>query len=163
MRYFTLTILIGSVAFFPALSQPTDYAIGLRLGGSTGITARAQFSEYIVGEGLLSFRQGGFQITGLVEMQKPALTEFADGIFWYYGVGAHIGYYSGHHHYDSDRLKRHGGGLALGPDAIVGLVYWFDRLPLSVSIDYKPYIDILRFRHFFDGFDDFAISVRYVF
>jgi hypothetical protein len=147
MRYFTLVIFIILGTQFPVLSQQYDHSIGLRLGGSSGFTARWQFTEYI----------------GLVEMQRPGLAEFGDGLFWYYGVGAHIGYYSGYRHYDSDHRRRHGGGLALGPDAIIGVVYYLENLPLSVSLDYKPYIDILRFRHFFDGFDDFALSVRYIF
>jgi len=164
MKYFILIISFSFISVLPSIGQNSDYSLGIRLGGSSGFTAKWHLTEYVAGEGLLSFRHGGFQVTGLVEFQQPGLSEFLDGINWYYGLGAHIGYYSGHRHYYEDHhSRRHGGGLSLGPDAIAGLVYQLDRLPLSVSIDYKPYIDILRFRHFFEGFDDFALSVRYVF
>jgi len=135
------------------------------VGGSSGITAKWFISDYIAGEALLSFREGGLQVTGLAEFHQPVFLDFPGQLSFYYGAGAHIGFYRGHHHRRDyyDGLHRHGGGLALGPDAIVGIQYFFDVLPASISFDYKPYIDILRFRHFFRGFSDFSFSFRYQF
>ncbi len=62
-----------------------------------------------------------------------------------------------------------GGGLTLGAnkdifrvhaEAIVGVEYVIERFPMSLSLDYKPAFNIFDSRFYFD---EFALSIRYVF
>jgi hypothetical protein len=147
------------------LAQYSERSIGLRAGGSTGVVAKWFLNDYKAGEAILSFREGGLQLTGLAEFHTPLYFDVPGQVSVYYGLGVHIGFYRGHRHLDDfhDHDHHHGAGLALGPNAIAGVQYFLEQIPASVSLDYKPFIDLLRFNHFFRGLGDFAFSFRYHF
>ena len=136
--------------------SPYSTAGGVRLGFSNGITVKHFLSETMAIEGILSSRWRGFQITGLAEFGHHALS--TAGLDFYYGAGAHIGFYNG---YDGHPWGKKGESYSvLGVDGIIGIEYTFD-FPLNISLDYKPSFNILGYSGFWG--DELALSVRYVF
>jgi len=90
-------------------------------------------------EGLASFWDHGFRVTGLYEIHGDI--NDAPGLKWYVGPGAHIGvnnedYYHNDHFY-------HDGNLSLGVDGVVGLDYKFKGAPIAISLDIQPYLELL--------------------
>lgn len=78
-------------------------------------------------EGLASFWKGGVRITGLYELHYPLLD--VDGLQWYVGPGAHIGFYDD---------KYYGGTTFIGVDGVLGVDYKIPGAPLNLSLDWNP-------------------------
>lgn len=145
--------------------------IGLRGGFEGGLTIKHFIKSDRALEGILSrgWGYGGARITGLYEIHKPF--PGAKGLDWFYGAGAHIGFYNGDYYgyrsynggyYDKDGDWHPDGYrrnyVTFGIDGILGLEYQFNEIPFSVGLDIKPYFDFVgRGDHFGDG----ALSIRY--
>lgn len=153
------TILTTFLIFFMAIwvnAQEYTTGIGFRGGFSQGLTVKHFISDNTALEGILSTRWGGFNITGLYEIHANAFD--TPGLSWYYGIGGHIGYVSGE---KNDRWSdKEGNYPVLGIDGILGLEYSFDEIPINLSIDWKPAINLAQ--NPFWG-DSGALSVRYIF
>jgi hypothetical protein len=71
-------------------------------------------------------------IGALLEIHKPISS--AEGLKWFYGAGAYIGF-------DSDKNNPDRG--LMGAQGIVGLDYKFQNLPLNLALDWKPELNII--------------------
>ena len=134
--------------FIAATVSAQDYrfGIGVRLSNSTptlnnSITGKYFITEKSAIEGLVSFGSR-FGIGGLLEIYKPFS---AQGLSWFYGGGAYVGFQDGNTY--------------LGPTGILGLDYKFANVPINVSVDWKPELDIIPDINFVP--DAFAVSVRF--
>ena len=158
-------------------AQYYEQAIGLRLGGTSGITLKKHFTEFRSGELLLSGRNGGMQLTGLMELSKPL--NISENLFLVYGYGPHIGYeklWPYHRGVQGLNTVNHIYGplgpipenfnsknyFAFGFDGIIGLEYRFGA-PFTLGLDIKPYLNFLGFRYTRVRFGDVAISTRFTF
>lgn len=155
------TLITTLIAFcFVTISIAQDYntGVGLRGGPFTGLTVKHFISEKSALEFLLASRWKGFEITGLYEIHNRAFD--VDRLKWYYGFGAHAGFYNGDNTYNrwGERGKQYS---VLGLDGILGLEYSFDEIPFNVSLDWKPTFNILGYSGFWG--DGGAISIRYIF
>ena len=131
---------IGSLS-----AQNYKNEIGLRLGGSGGLTYRYHLNEGNAIEGMLWFGwNNAINVTALYEWSQPVIN---DDFSLYYGAGAHIGAA-----YND---------FAIGVDGIVGLEYQIPNAPIAISLDYKPAINFIHFNAY--GFFDFALGVKYTF
>lgn len=129
-------MLLGGMAF---QSNAQDNLIGIRGGWYSGITFQHYLSESKAVEGLLQFARGGINITGLYELHEPI--SGADGFGFYYGAGAHLGIYQ-ENRYNLFGDRYSGSGAVIGIDGIAGVEYIFDQIPLQLSLDYKPALNI---------------------
>lgn len=155
----TLAILIIGLSISVAASAQYDYktAVGIRAGFDQGLSIKHFFKGTDAVEGILSFRYRGFIATALWERHANAFA--VDRLNWYYGGGAHIGfwsYYDGHPWYDDER----GSKTVIGIDGIVGIEYNIKEIPINVSLDYKPAFNIIGFSN--AVFDGGALSIRYM-
>jgi hypothetical protein len=126
--------------------QDYRFGIGVRLSNATptlnnSITGRYFITERSAIEGLVSFGSR-FGLGGLLEIYKPFSVE---GLRWFYGGGAYVGFEDG--------------DTYLGPTGIIGLDYKFTNIPLNLSLDWKPELDIIPDINFVP--DAFAFSVRF--
>ncbi len=148
-----LTTLLFSVS---AYSQQYETAIGFRGGFFSGVTAKHFIGQEKLVEGILSSRWRGFTITGLLEFQKPAFE--VENLYWYYGFGAHIGFFDGvYTTWASENVSY----TVVGIDGILGMEYVFEEVPISLSLDWKPVINLIGYSGFWG--DGGALSVRYYF
>ena len=126
--------------------QSYIFGLGIRLSNASptlnnSITAKYFFSEKNAVEGLLSFGSR-FGIGALYEVHSPLSFP---GLQWFYGAGGYVGFESG--------------DTYLGPTGAIGLDYKFEKIPLNLSIDWKPELDILPKISFIP--DAFGVTARF--
>ena len=84
------------------------------------------FKQFIKDDAALeflgSFWVTAFRVTGLYEVHKDL--NVIDNLNWYYGGGAHVGFYKA--------------GSGIGIDGILGLDYKFNGAPINISLDWQP-------------------------
>lgn len=134
-------------------SNSTEYetALGIKFGWFAGgaISAKHFINNNDAIEGLLSFWNRGFRLTGLYEFYW-ALPN-TDGLRIYAGPGAHLGVYNS---------KYYGGHAYLGIDGVLGLDYKIRNAPINLSLDFQPSFEL--------GYDDSfygwgGLGIRYTF
>lgn len=140
-----------------AFTQDYNTGIGVRSGLSNGLTIKHFVKNNAAIEGILAFRWRGFNVTGLYEIHKNAFD--VSRLNWYYGVGGHIGFWNGYH--DHPWFYDDGDYTVIGIDGILGIEYNFTELPINVSLDWKPALNIVGYTGFWG--DEGALSVRYIF
>ena len=141
-KFFAIAALL--VATLTVSAQDYNWAIGLRGGGFSGLTAKQNMGGTAIEAGL-SLYNGGFAIDGVYEWQEPVI---AEGFHLYYGAGAYLGLFAN--------------SFCLGAEAVVGLEYRIPiNFPLAVSLDYRPGINLLGGVHFWGG--NFGLGVKYCF
>lgn len=156
-KFILATFLFVAATSFSFAQQSYSTGIGLRGGLASGVTVKHFISDKAALEGILSTRWRGVVITGLYEIQQTAFD--TPGLYWYYGVGAHAGFwgnYVGHPWFDDDASY-----TVLGIDGIIGLEYAFAEIPFNISLDWKPAINITGYSGFWG--DGGALSIRYIF
>lgn len=130
--YFIISIL--SVSNLEAQSYKT--ALGIRLSSKDPVQNNSvSFKHFLKDktaiEGLLTFDKN-VAIGALVELHNPINS--ADGLLWYYGGGAYIGFDSDNN--DPDRNL-------MGFQGVVGLDYKFPNIPINLALDWKPELNII--------------------
>jgi len=107
-------------------------------------------------EGLAYFWNYGVRFTGLYEFHGDI--PGAEGLKWYAGPGAHIGFWS-------DRWKKdypdRQGGVAIGIDGVVGLDYKFNKVPINIFVDWQPSFNFVGYNYFEAGWG--GTGIRYTF
>jgi len=123
-------------------------AIGIRIGGTSGLTYKHRFDQKNAVEVILGTYPYSYGLTGLYERYMPTTVE---GLNLYAGAGAHISraYYRTWGYYTSDDnryyyYRTYNYGPIIGIDAIGGIEYKIPKAPIAVSFDLKPYIDFFR-------------------
>ncbi|QKG58394.1 hypothetical protein GKZ68_18220 [Hymenobacter sp. BRD128] len=139
-----LLLLLLSLAY-GASAQKYDTALGARLGGGNyGITLQQRVASRVTIEGIAGLGQREYSGTVLGEYHFGIL---GPSLNYYFGAGGHLG-----HNKDT-------GGFG-GFDGLVGVEYKVAFLPVVLSLDFKPTIEVnsadyARFPT--------AFSIRYVF
>jgi hypothetical protein len=147
---FVFTLIITSNA------QDYKTSLGIRGGLPVGITVKHFLSEANAIEGILATRWGGFVLTGLYEFER--WTGEYPSLNWYFGFGAHLGTWSQGY---NPRLDESYSGLVIGVDGVIGIEYTFDELPLNLSLDILPSVNLIGYAGW--GGINGALSIRYVF
>lgn len=123
-------------------------AVGLKLWDGAGVSYKHFFNDSHAGELIGYFWRQGTRITGLYEIHKPIAS--VDGLQWYFGPGAHIGFYNG----------KYGDGIYAGVDGVVGLDYKIPSAPINISLDWQPSFEFGDGRGFVGSWG--GIGIRYV-
>lgn len=153
-----LFIALSLAVFITGSAAAQDYntGIGFRGGLVNGLTVKHFMSQKGAVEVLVATRYKGFEITGLYEIHNPFVN--ADRLKWYYGAGAHLGFYNGE---NTDWDDDEGNYASLGLDLILGLEYSFEAVPVNLSLDWKPEFNLFGYSKFIG--DGVALSVRFIF
>lgn len=163
----TLLILLFSISLF---GQLYEQRVGIRMGYTSGISGKIIKDRKVALEGILGFRQGGMQVYGLVEVQKPLIFDGIHDLQLYFGGGAHIGFINGVERYKSYNspsgyyyYEERVTGPVIGLDAIFGVEYTFLKVPITLAVDFKPFLEIQSFTKLKANFYDFSINIKYTF
>ncbi len=158
MKKLLFTIIVPLFLILSAGAQDYNTGIGFRGGLSNGLTIKHFISYNSAIEGLLSTRWRGFHITGLYEIHNQVFG--TPRLNWYYGAGAHIGFWDGHrdHPWFKDDVNSHS---VIGIDGIIGIEYNIEPIPFNISLDWKPGLNILGYTGFWS--DELALSLRFIF
>ncbi len=155
MRRGLISIIIISGMLTVANAQEYKTGIGVRAGFSSGLTIKHFKSQSVALEGLVTTRWQGFDITGLYEVHNRAFE--VNRLNWYYGGGAHLGFYNGSYAYWGERGTAY---TVIGIDGILGLEYDFDDVPINIGVDWKPALNLIGYTGFWS---EGALSIRYIF
>jgi hypothetical protein len=151
----TLFIIILTVGMAVAASgQDYKTAIGLRAGVPYGLTVKHFLNQTNAVEGILASRWGGFVATAFYE--NVHWTGEYPGLNWFWGVGAHVGFWDNNPYYTTVDVTP-----VIGIDAILGLEYTFDEIPLNLSLDILPSFNLIGHTGW-NGING-GLSIRYVF
>jgi hypothetical protein len=164
----TLKMLFVCLSFFMVIgygvsgqSLGNDYhvGLGLRAGETSGITLkintpRASSLEFIGG-----IWSNWLSLTGLYEKRADAFN--VSGMRWYYGAGGHAAFETSTY-YNQGRIYTRGSDYAIGLDVIAGLEYKIPPIPVAISLDVKPLIEIYRNGDMFFGIDP-GIGIKFTF
>ena len=149
-------ILICALMALPGMLKAQDYerSIGIRFGLPFGLAYKHavgndQALEFIAA-GTILRELRGLTLTGLYEFHFYPFT--IDGLFLYAGVGGHAGLYSANQFGNQ-------GTFNFGPNAIIGIEYYFYDAPVSISLDFMPTYNIFSPASYES---EGAISIRYV-
>lgn len=155
MRKIILTLVLAISIVTLSTAQEYKTGIGLRGGFSQGLTIKHFLGEKAALEGLFTTRWGGFEITGLYEIHNTAFE--VDRLKWYYGAGAHIGFWDGNRSWGTLGTAY----TVIGIDGILGIEYSFSEAPINIGLDWKPSINLTGYTGFWA--DGGALSIRYIF
>lgn len=156
-KIFILIFLVFSLITLKAQDYKTS--LGFRAGfpfGPYGASIKHFVNKSNAIEGLLSSDFNGISVTGLYQFER--WTGWYPGINWYWGVGAHVGYWdTGARYYPYNYT----GGGAVGADGVFGFEYTFDEIPLNIGVDFLPSLNLLGYFGW-NGISS-GVTVRYVF
>ena len=154
----TLTLLVTAHSY----GQTYKTALGLRAGGTSGITIKHFYRGQMAWEGQVGFFGNGSSITGLIMKHDNAFN--TPGLRYYAGGGAHLAFYNGNTY--SNRLGRdityyQTDAVAFGINGIIGLEYILPDFPLGFSLDLKPFVEVGGNGHV--GFSpDPSIGIKFI-
>jgi hypothetical protein len=151
----TLIVIVTMTAFSNAQEYQT--AAGVRGGLSNGLTIKHFLGGKSAVEGIVMTRWQGINVTGLYELHKW-MAFGVDRLNWYYGVGGHIGFWNGTYTTWGTSGTAY---TVIGIDGIIGLEYTFEEIPINLSVDWKPALNLVGYSGFWA--DGGAFSARYVF
>jgi hypothetical protein len=120
-----LLCFVGSRSF----AQEYKMGLGARFTNAQATVNNSISFRYFLNEGtaleaLVSFDP--FSVGGLYEIFRPLGTP---GLKWFYGGGGYVSF-------SDDRV--------LGAMGIIGLDYKFQRIPLNISLDWKPELNLVK-------------------
>jgi len=163
--FFILTLVFSSVIYGQLSSRQAGLRAGYR-GGLFYQLSHESGNAEIAYNAMIGFSDGGIQITGLKIIYEKSLSSISPDLFFAWGYGGHAGFvYADQPRFytDSYNIRRRLFCPVGGVDGWLDAEYRVREVPLNVSLNLKPFVEIVipasvRFMPL-----DLAISVSYVF
>jgi len=157
---FTLVLLVTTAT---AYSQGYEMQAGIRSGVSSGLTLRVLTGADSWSEAMLLNRNHGVQLYVLKGQNFPfpsiPLANISLSVAW----GGHIGSTASVCNYWHEGFERYRSVPVLGADFLLSANYTLKCFPLSVSLDYKPFAELVPDRIMRINLWDFGCTIRYQF
>lgn len=142
MKKVIASLLLFAIVFTVNKASAQDYktAIGLRLSSSQAIVNNSVSVKHFLNEktaieGLFTFGDP-LAISGLIEIHQPV---GASGVKWFYGGGGYIGFLKTY----NPNKDRNETDVHFGAQGVLGLDYKFQNIPLNLSLDWKPELNLV--------------------
>ncbi|SIT33122.1 hypothetical protein SAMN05421788_11234 [Filimonas lacunae] len=150
-----LVIALAMLSGVKAQNLGSDYqtAIGVKVYPGA-LSFKTFTNDNTAIEGLAYFWSNGFRATGLYEIHGDI--EGAEGLKWYVGPGAHLGFYNNNW---KDKYPDRSSGIALGIDGVLGLDYKISGAPINISLDWQPSLNLIGYSYFEGGWG--GLGIRY--
>ena len=135
-------LLIAVTAATQSLSaQDYKTALGVRLSSANAmqnnsISIKQFISEKTAIEGLFTFGDP-LSLGALLEFHKPLS---ASGLRYFYGAGGYIGFVKT----VNVTTQKTSTDPNFGAQGVIGLDYKFNNIPLNISLDWKPELNIVN-------------------
>ena len=141
---FTL-VLISSFIFSGSLiAQNYSSAVGAKLTFGFLGTYKLELKEGIYAD--IYGGLGYYGLSGGAALELHKAIEDVDNLYWYVGAGAYT--------------SLHTSGVYVGGNLVIGVDYSFDEIPLNVSFDWMPGINVVG--GFFPSLFGGGLSARYI-
>ena len=131
-------------------------AIGIRAGTTSGPAFKHFMNSGNAFEVILGLWPNAFGITGLYEVHTGT---GISGLNFYYGAGAHLTLETGEYYYrrhgkEEEYRHRYGhDGFAVGVDGLAGIEYKIRPIPLALSLDLKPFVEVSNYGKIYTALD----------
>ena len=142
MKRILVTFLLATALFTVNKASAQDYktGLGVRLSSSGAVVNNSISIKYFMTErtaieGLFSFGDP-LALGALYEIHQPIPST---GIKWYYGGGGYLAFIKT---YNVNKQKNET-NANFGAQGVLGLDYKFANLPLNISLDWKPELNIV--------------------
>ena len=142
MKRIALLLSLSTALLFTASSYAQEYktALGVRLSSAApavnnAISFKQFISEKTAIEALFSFGDP-VALGALLEFHKPLA---AAGLQYFYGAGGYLGFNKTY----NPVKQRNESDPQFGAMGIIGLDYKFNNIPLNLSLDWKPELNIV--------------------
>jgi len=140
MKKVIFVSLLTTAIAFAASSQSYKTAVGVRLSSSAAmvnnsISLKHFLNERSAIEALFSFGDP-LSLGALYEVHKPFSTE---GLQWFYGGGGYIGFVKNLNPTTHEKETE----VNFGAQGVIGLDYKFANIPLNLSLDWKPELNLI--------------------
>jgi len=137
---FALLLALGIGSFSSLSAQNYKTALGVRLSSSNAmqnnsISIKQFINQKTAIEGLFTFGDP-LALGAMVEFYKPLTPE---GLSWFYGGGGYIAFVKK----VNVATQKSTTDPNFGAQGIVGLDYKFNNIPLNISLDWKPELNIV--------------------
>ncbi len=146
-KLITLSCLL--LVAYAGISQTSVGVRGGAAGIGDGVSLKHFISEATAVEALLTFGENHLAVSAIYELHK-GISDL-DGLFLEYGAGPYVGFYDTN---GNDEVR-------IGATGIIGLEYHITQIPVTISLDYNPSMQII------DAVDldivGVSASLRYVF
>lgn len=148
--FFTLSILTIN-------AQDYNTAIGVRGGFYNGLSIKQFISRNNALEGIIAAHHRGLLLAGMYQIHANAFD--APGLNWYYGGGAHLGFYN--RQYTPGWYDNQSGSFStFGIMGVLGLEYKIEEIPVVIGLDITPAFNIIGHTGFWINS---GITLRYTF
>lgn len=133
--FLTAVLLAGTLS-----AQSYKTGLGVRLSSSQAMVNNSISLKHFVNEraaieAIFSFGDP-LAIGGLYEIHKPFS---AEGLQWFYGGGGYLGFVKS---WNPNKMKNET-DANIGAMGVVGLDYKFANVPLNLSLDWKPELNLV--------------------
>ncbi|MEP7143608.1 MAG: hypothetical protein ABI707_12090 [Ferruginibacter sp.] len=146
MKKTFLFVFVSTVLSFSLKAQEYKTAVGIRLGPSSpaiapGFTIRHFLDEKHAVEGIVGINDG-IGICALYEWHQPVAT--VEHLQWFVGAGGYAAYRNNTSFIEESGNVRKNNTSYVGAAGIIGVDYKFQDIPLNISIDWKPELNIVE-------------------
>ncbi|HEX8332632.1 MAG TPA: hypothetical protein VF622_08410 [Segetibacter sp.] len=137
-RLLALLFLLSTSQSFSQQQSESAYqsALGLKFSGGIAASYKVFLTPTNALEAQTMFFNKGIRLIGLYEFHFYNI-EGLDGLAWYVGLGAHVGFYYARYKSTYNTI------LDLGVDGVIGLDYHLKNFPINISIDWQPSFGLL--------------------
>ncbi|MFC0775601.1 hypothetical protein [Terrimonas alba] len=140
-KIISVSFFLAAIVFTTSVSaQSYKTGVGVRLSSSqamvnNSISLKHFLNERSAIEALFSFGDP-LAIGALYEVHKPFSSE---GLQWFYGGGGYLGFVKTW----NPNKNRNETDVNVGAQGVIGLDYKFTNLPLNLSLDWKPELNLV--------------------
>jgi hypothetical protein len=166
MLFGAITCTAQQSATAPEKKFTYSNAIGIRAGGTSGLTYKHLMNSNNGLEFILGFWPQSIGVTGLFEKHVES---GLGGLRFYYGGGAHFTVETNRPVYrkfndnGQEYVYRYGkNGFGIGIDGIVGLEYKIPVIPVALSVDLKPFIETTNYGGIYTAIDP-SLGIKFAF
>jgi hypothetical protein len=166
------TIIICTLLVITGLSLSAQFETrqaGVRMGYRGGVFYQISHdagNAEIAYNGMIGFNNNGFQLTGLKICYETSRHDISPNLVFAWGYGGHAGFmYDDHVKFMGEDYYFPGERFCplIGVDGYAAAEYRFTDIPVNISLNVKPFIE-LTFPSFMKVHPwDFALSLSYVF
>ncbi|HEX2967912.1 MAG TPA: hypothetical protein VHO46_02320 [Bacteroidales bacterium] len=169
MKKLSALLFIILIAFSEkSFGQYVTKQAGIRSGYRSGLFAQVTRESGNAESGycgIISFNRG-IQLTGLKVIYESSLSGISPDLFLAYGFGGHAGFsYTDHYSFFGEKyyFERYRYCAAVGADGWIAAEYRFHEIPVNISLNLKPFVEITvpSFVRIVPW--DIGVSISYVF
>ncbi len=142
MKKIVIILLLTASTFISNRASAQEYktALGVRLSSSAAavnnsISIKHFINEKAAIEGLFSFGDP-LAFGALLELHKPFPSS---GLKYYYGGGAYLSFIKTF----NPNKQMNETNASFGAQGVIGLDYKFNNVPLNISLDWKPELNLV--------------------